>query len=118
MTSVMNPPGLGLEVPSSRQDVISALLNDYADSFGQNDADYGPMPIPALKELPPPPPSSSEKPLPSALSMRFQLRGNSTLLLFSSKISRSSARAFRVNIGANGYGEPRVFVASCLPPSY
>jgi hypothetical protein len=46
MTSVMNPPGLGLEVPSSRQDVISALLNDYADSFGQNDADYGPMPIP------------------------------------------------------------------------
>jgi hypothetical protein len=82
MTQVMNAPGLGLSVPTSRQDVISALLNDYGNSFGQDDSPYGSTPVPALKELPPPPPSSSEKPLPSALSMRFQLRGNYALPLF------------------------------------
>jgi hypothetical protein len=75
MTTVMNPPGFGLTVPQSRQDIISALLNDYGNSFGQGDeSPYAP--VPAVKELPPTPPSSgSEKPPPSALTMRFQLRG-------------------------------------------
>ncbi|KAF2659223.1 hypothetical protein K491DRAFT_203098 [Lophiostoma macrostomum CBS 122681] len=75
MTAVMTAqPGLGLTAPSSRQDIISALLNDYGNSFGQGDTSpYAPSPVPAIKELPPPPPDSNEKPLPPAM-MRFQLR--------------------------------------------
>jgi hypothetical protein len=81
MTEVMQVArpglGLGLTTPSSRQDVISALLNDYGNSFGRDDESSSQYsPVPALKELPPPPPSSDEKPLPAQpLMMRFQLRG-------------------------------------------
>jgi hypothetical protein len=72
MTQVMNRPGLGLTAPSSRQDVISALLNDYGNSFGSGDeSSYAS----AFKELPPPPPESNEKPTASLMTMRFQLRG-------------------------------------------
>ena len=78
MTQVMTAQtGLGLNAPSSRQDIVSALLSDYGSSFGQDDVSpYALSPVPAVKELPPPPPpSNNEKPLPSAM-MRFQLRGN------------------------------------------
>ncbi|KAF2275896.1 uncharacterized protein EI97DRAFT_60161 [Westerdykella ornata] len=73
MTEVMIPSNFGLSVPSSRQDVISALLNEYGTSFGQTEPPSW-SPVPAPKELPPPPQGSHEKPLPSAMSMRFQLR--------------------------------------------
>ncbi|KAF2867267.1 hypothetical protein BDV95DRAFT_188781 [Massariosphaeria phaeospora] len=79
MTDIMAQPGLGLTAPSSRQDVISALLNDYGNSFGQANSSspyslYSP--VPAMKELPPPPPDGDGKLYypPSMMSMRFQLR--------------------------------------------
>lgn len=83
MTDVMAQPGYGLSVPSSRQDVISELLNDYGSSFGRGDGPSVLSPVPADKELPPPPPSDSlkSKPLPAVqraehrMSMKFQLRG-------------------------------------------
>ncbi|KAH7402504.1 hypothetical protein BKA66DRAFT_564419 [Pyrenochaeta sp. MPI-SDFR-AT-0127] len=68
----MAQQGLGLSAPTSRQDVISALLNDYGNSFKS--------PVPTLKDLPPPPPprgdSLKNKPLPAVqrMSMKFQLR--------------------------------------------
>lgn len=52
MTDYMTQPELSLP-PSSRQDVISALLNDYGSSF----EDVYTSPVPASKELPPPPPA-------------------------------------------------------------
>lgn len=86
MADIMAQPGLGLTAPTSRQDIISALLNDYGNSFGRGDAsssDYY-SPVPALKELPlpPPPPPRSDsikidrKPLPAVqrMNMKFQLR--------------------------------------------
>ncbi|KAH7126754.1 hypothetical protein B0J11DRAFT_285406 [Dendryphion nanum] len=74
MASIISQPGLGLTAPSSRQDIISALLNDYGNSFGADTSPYSSYsPNPALKELPPPPPKDDGKPL-SGLMMRFQLR--------------------------------------------
>jgi hypothetical protein len=74
MTDIMAQPGLGLTAPSSRQDIVSALLNDYGNGF---ESPYGFSPVPALKELPPPPPASDddEKPLPPGIMRGFQLRG-------------------------------------------
>ncbi|KAF2021868.1 hypothetical protein BU24DRAFT_31113 [Aaosphaeria arxii CBS 175.79] len=73
MTDIMARPGVGLSAPSSRQDVISALLNDYGTSFGREDASSFDYPLsPEYKELPPPP-TSDEKPLPPIM-MKFQLR--------------------------------------------
>ncbi|KAF2205913.1 hypothetical protein GQ43DRAFT_159766 [Delitschia confertaspora ATCC 74209] len=82
MTAVMAPaqPGLSLAAPpDNRQDVISALLNDYS-TFGHSDGSTSPYyyaPAPPVKELPRPPPKDRErkreKPLPP-LMMRFQLR--------------------------------------------
>lgn len=91
MTEVMAQQSLDLP-PSSRQDVVSALLNDYGSSFGRgNTSPYSYSPVPAMKELPPPPPEKernyiNDKPLPSAghmsMSMRFQLRGKERFLSF------------------------------------
>jgi hypothetical protein len=89
MAEVMSQQGFGLSVPSSRQDVISALLNEYGNSFGRGDGSPCSFsPVPADKELPPPPPRSDslkDKPLPAVqraeqrMSMKFQLRGKCTL---------------------------------------
>lgn len=86
MTEVMVRQALALSPPSSRQDIVSALLSDYGNSFGHDDASpttYSP--IPPLKDLPPPPPpprtdSLKNKPLPAVqrMSMKFQLRGKQT----------------------------------------
>lgn len=74
--------------PTSRQDIISALLNDYGNSFGRDDASpTAYSPVPAMKELPPPPqPSRADsirsKSLLSAvqrMNMKFQLRGKRCL---------------------------------------
>ncbi|KAF2007359.1 hypothetical protein P154DRAFT_558631 [Amniculicola lignicola CBS 123094] len=70
-TTLLAQPGLA--APSNRQDVISALLNDYSTSFGQT-SPYSYPPVPALKDLPPPPPSKDEKPLPPVLGSPFPLR--------------------------------------------
>jgi hypothetical protein len=87
MAEVMAQQGFGLGVPASRQDVVSALLNDYGNSFGRDDASSPSAfsPVPADKELPPPPPPRSDgmrnKPLPAVqraeqrMSAKFQLRG-------------------------------------------
>jgi hypothetical protein len=90
MTDYMAQPGLNLP-PASRQDIISALLNDYGNSFGAGDSSpYKYSPASTPKDLPPIPPEkerkySKDKPLPPVgrMSMRFQLRGNffSTLCL-------------------------------------
>ncbi|CAO2657442.1 Nn.00g035680.m01.CDS01 [Neocucurbitaria sp. VM-36] len=81
MTEVMAQRGLGLSAPASRQDIVSALLNDYGNSFGHDDTSPSAYsPVPASKELPPPPPPRADslrnKPLPAVqrMSMKFQLR--------------------------------------------
>ncbi|KAF2476233.1 uncharacterized protein BDR25DRAFT_300338 [Lindgomyces ingoldianus] len=79
MTAVMrHQPGLAPNAPSGRQDVISALLNDYGNSFGGGNGNVSPYalsPVPTFtKELPPPPPlGGDDKPLPPVM-MQFQLR--------------------------------------------
>ncbi|OAL56659.1 hypothetical protein IQ07DRAFT_14129 [Pyrenochaeta sp. DS3sAY3a] len=86
MTEIMAQQTLGLSAPASRQDIVSALLNDYGNSFGRGET--SPLtysPVPALKELPPPPPredSLRNKPLPAVqrMSMKFQLREHEDLL--------------------------------------
>lgn len=84
----MAQQGYGLTVPSSRQDVISALLNEYGNSFGRGDGPSALSPVPTEKELPAPPPRSDSlrnKPLPAVqraeqrMSMKFQLRGEHEL---------------------------------------
>ncbi|KAJ4286227.1 hypothetical protein N0V90_013261 [Kalmusia sp. IMI 367209] len=76
--------GLNLP-PSSRQDIISALLDGYGNSFeGDDSSPYKLSPVPSFKELPPPPPPerarerdyTNNKPLPAVgyMNMRFQLR--------------------------------------------
>jgi hypothetical protein len=85
MTEVMTQQGHGLTAPSSRQDIVSALLNEYGNSFGYGDRSPSTFsPVPADKELPPPPPGSDglkNKPLPAVeraeqrMSMKFKLRG-------------------------------------------
>lgn len=70
-----------LSAPASRQDIVSALLNDYGNSFGRGDASPSTWsPVPADKKLPAPPSrsdSGAREPLPAALRMeaKFQLRG-------------------------------------------
>ncbi|KAL6703766.1 hypothetical protein ACN47E_009065 [Coniothyrium glycines] len=83
MTEVMTQPGLGMTGPSSRQDIVSALLYDYGTSFGHGDESPSTYsPVPALKELPPPPPPRADnlrnRPLPAVqrMSMKFPLRDN------------------------------------------
>ncbi|ORY08731.1 hypothetical protein BCR34DRAFT_389811 [Clohesyomyces aquaticus] len=73
MTAVMRQqPGLAPNAPSGRQDVISALLDGYGNSFSGGDVSpYVLSPAPTLsKELPPPPPNAK----PSGPMMKFQLR--------------------------------------------
>jgi hypothetical protein len=92
MTDVMAQQGYGLSVPNSRQDVVSALLNEYGTSFGRGDGPSALSPVPADKELPLPPRSDSlrNKPLPAIqraeqrMSMKFQLRGKRSCLRFRS----------------------------------
>lgn len=82
MADIMAQPGFGLSRPASRQDIISALLNDYGNSFGRDDASptvYSP--VPAMKELPPPPPPRSDSlgsklllPAVQHMNRKFQLR--------------------------------------------
>ncbi|RAR15696.1 hypothetical protein DDE83_000928 [Stemphylium lycopersici] len=79
MTDILTQQDL-LSAPSSHQDIVSALLNDYGNSFGRGDTSPSSYsPVPALKELPPPPPRSdsiARKPLPATQRMdaKFQLR--------------------------------------------
>ena len=73
--------------PSAREDIVSALLSDYGNSFEPGDPSPSlHSPTPATKELPPPPPpprsdSIARKPLPASERMdaKFQLRGKSVL---------------------------------------
>ncbi|KAF2823574.1 hypothetical protein CC86DRAFT_372506 [Ophiobolus disseminans] len=84
MTDFMAQQGYGLSAPSSRQDIVSALLSEYGNSFGHGDGSPSAFsPVPADKELPSPPPRSDSlrnKPLPAVaraeqrMSMKFQLR--------------------------------------------
>ncbi|RMZ72087.1 Agglutinin receptor [Pyrenophora seminiperda CCB06] len=73
-------PQQGLSATTSRHDIVSALLNDYATGFGHSDASttvYSP--IKELKSLPPTPRSNNipRKVLPPgvrAMQAKFQLR--------------------------------------------
>jgi hypothetical protein len=77
---------VGLSAPQSRQDIVSALLTQYGNSFasdGTSPSGSAFSPVPADKELPPPPPGSDtmrNKPLPAVqraeqrMSTKFQLR--------------------------------------------
>ncbi|KAI8937786.1 hypothetical protein NX059_005484 [Plenodomus lindquistii] len=89
MADIMAQPGHGLTAPTSRQDIVSALLNDYGNSFGHGDASPSQYsPVPALKELPlpppPPPPPRSDSldrnrlPAVQRMNMKFQLRDEET----------------------------------------
>lgn len=82
---------LGLTAPSSRQDVISALLNDYASFSPSKTSPYSFTNSPLSKDLPPPPPSKDEKPLPMGM-MRFQLRGKRHSLAQISTMLRACER--------------------------
>ncbi|PSN69971.1 hypothetical protein BS50DRAFT_585460 [Corynespora cassiicola Philippines] len=74
MAGIMAQQGLGLTAPSNRQDIVSALLSDYGNSFESPDprSPYAQD----QKELPPPPPDSNETSHPQAGHMitRFPLR--------------------------------------------
>jgi hypothetical protein len=69
--------------PSSRQDIVSALLSDYGNSFEPGDTSpslYSPALANKELPLPPPPPRSDSivrKPVPASERMdaKFQLRG-------------------------------------------
>lgn len=97
MTSVMSQPGFGLTAPSSRQDIVSALLNDYGTSFGDDEElPFSHSPTSITKKLPPPPPprgdSLRNKPLPAVqrMSMKFPLRGKPTLQDYSKILASSN----------------------------
>ncbi|KAG9379106.1 hypothetical protein A1F94_010875 [Pyrenophora tritici-repentis] len=76
MADVMSQQGLS--APHSRQDIISALLNEYATGFGRGDACNSVYsPIQELKSLPPTPHDIPRKQLPpgvQAMHAPFQLR--------------------------------------------
>ncbi|KAH7078959.1 hypothetical protein BKA63DRAFT_488650 [Paraphoma chrysanthemicola] len=84
MNGVAAQQSYGLAAPSSRQDVVSALLSAYGSSFEHSEVSPSTFsPVQAEKELPPPPPRSDSlrnKPLPAVqraeqrMSMKFQLR--------------------------------------------
>ncbi|KAH7406053.1 hypothetical protein DE146DRAFT_431961 [Phaeosphaeria sp. MPI-PUGE-AT-0046c] len=106
MAEVMSQQGFGLSVPTSRQDIISQLLNDYGNSFGRGDVSSSAYsPVAVDKELPPPPPQSDslDKPLPAVqraeqrMSTKFQLRVIEDAPLSPNSISKypSGARARR-----------------------
>jgi len=86
MADVMSQHGLC--APTSRQDIISALLNDYATSFGRGDASttvYSP--VQELNSLPQTPRSNdiARKQLPpgvQAMHAKFPLRGKQILSSF------------------------------------
>jgi hypothetical protein len=95
---------IGLSAPQSRQDIVSALLNQYGSSFasdGTSPSGSTFSPVPADKELPPPPPSSDSmrnKPLPAVqraeqrMSTKFQLRSKLTLIFLLSHACPESSR--------------------------
>ncbi|KAJ8110288.1 hypothetical protein OPT61_g6835 [Boeremia exigua] len=81
MTEVMYQQGSGLAAPSSRQDVVSELLDDYTyeQSYNAEDVSSKSSLAPAFKELPPPPPRTDSLRDPKAeaiqrMNTKFQLR--------------------------------------------
>ncbi|KAF2709467.1 hypothetical protein K504DRAFT_455181 [Pleomassaria siparia CBS 279.74] len=70
MTQVMSQSGYGLPAPSSRQDIVSALLDGYGNDFDDSPS-Y--QLSPDFNELPPPPPEKDDTPL-TLMNMKFQLR--------------------------------------------
>lgn len=75
--------------PSSRQDIVSALLSDYyGNSFGDEKSPSVYSPEPPTSQLPPLPPRKdslvARKPVPAAQRMdaKFQLRGKQSHLFF------------------------------------
>lgn len=82
MAEVMAQQGASLGAPSSRQDVVSELLDDYTyeDSYDVEDMSPKASLAPAFKELPPPPPRTDSLRDPKAeaiqrMNTKFQLRG-------------------------------------------
>ena len=70
--------------PLSRQDIVSALLNDYGNSFEDDDNSPQMSPMLSSKELPPPPAQTARErgntkegsfPAAEKMNMPFQLRG-------------------------------------------
>lgn len=82
MTEVMNHYGAVLAAPSSRQDVVSELLDDYTygDEYDVEEVSPESTLAPAFKELPPPPPRTDSLRDAKAeaiqrMNTKFQLRG-------------------------------------------
>jgi hypothetical protein len=96
---------IGLSAPQSRQDIVSALLTQYGNSFasdGTSPSGSAFSPVPADKELPPPPPGSDSmrnKPLPAVqraeqrMSTKFQLRSKLTFIFLLSHDCPESSRS-------------------------
>ena len=87
MTEVMARQEAALAAPSSRQDVVSELLDEYTYEDFYNAEDVSPKSslAPAFKELPPPPPRTDSLRDPKAeaiqrMNARFQLRGKQCAL--------------------------------------
>jgi hypothetical protein len=82
MASVMPPQGLAPSVPSTRQDVISELL----DGYTYDESEVSPStPVSAFKELPQPPPQQPsnqrdrKQEAIERMNTQFQLRGKPLL---------------------------------------
>jgi hypothetical protein len=77
MAEIMTQQGAALAAPSSRQDVVSELLDDY--TYDAEDMSPKSSRSPAFKELPPPPRTDSFRdPKAEAIqrmNTKFQLRG-------------------------------------------
>ena len=82
MAEIMAQQGAALNAPTSRQDVVSELLDDYTyeDSYDEEEVSPKSSLAPAFKELPPPPPRTDSLRDPKAeafqrMNTKFQLRG-------------------------------------------
>lgn len=84
MAEVMHQHESALAAPSSRQDVVSELLDDYdytyEDAYNVEDVSPNSKLAPAFKELPPPPPRTDSLRDAKAeaiqrMNTKFQLRG-------------------------------------------
>ncbi|KAJ4992734.1 hypothetical protein SVAN01_01780 [Stagonosporopsis vannaccii] len=119
MTEVMNQHAAALTASSSRQDVVSELLDDYTyeDAYDVEDASPQSSLAPAFKELPPPPPRTDSLRDAKAeaiqrMNTKFQLREDD-----SSSVSSSGSRNGSIDQTPRTRITSRSLSRSGTPPS-